>query len=253
MMFRQKSLKRRLYELQKKIFRWIFKFPFIRWIIAYLIAGLILFSYYTSTVKFNGANNIRKIKGKPAIFACWHGRILIIPIVVKKYKLKGNIIASRDRDGRLMALIQKPFGIKGIYGSTGRSGAVDALRKGLRVLQNGEMLGLSPDGPRGPHMHIHDGMLYFAKMSGAPIIPVSATCKHAWFQKNRWDKFMLIPPFSRIIIDAGEPFYIGKKECIEDARTRLEIIMREQMWGIDSEFGLPKQPAGEKKGDRKTK
>ncbi|MCL2369438.1 MAG: lysophospholipid acyltransferase family protein [Alphaproteobacteria bacterium] len=236
-----------LYRRQKKILKFLFALPFISSVAAYLVVGLLMFVYYTSRVKFTGAGNIRKTKNKPVIYACWHGRLLIIPMIALKYKARGYAIASRSRDGQLIAKIQKPFGIKSIHGSTGRSGAIDVLRSGLRILKEGKNLGLTPDGPRGPHMKVHDGILYFAKMSGAPILPISASANRAWFENVRWDKFMIMYPFSRIHIDVAEPFYVGKKEDIDVARARLEKVMQEQAWMVDAKFGRPKQEVGKPK------
>jgi lysophospholipid acyltransferase (LPLAT)-like uncharacterized protein len=47
-------------------------------------------------------------------------------------------------------------------------------------------------------------------------------------------------PFSKIVVDFGEPFYIGKKDDMETARKKLEEIMIKQTQTLDASFGLPK-------------
>ena len=183
--------------------------------------------------------------GKPVIFAFWHGRSMMLTAAAKKFRYRGYAIFSRHRDGRLMAKLQRMFGLRGIYGSTGRRGMVQVLREGVRIINDGNLLCLSPDGSHGPRMRIHDGVLYFAQKTGAPVIPVCFSSNRPWFQ-DRWDRYLIALPFSKILIEAGEPVYFGKDEDIESARQRLEKIMTEQLWRLDAEFGLPRIEQGEK-------
>ena len=228
------------------MFRIIFTLPLIQWVVATFVAVMFMIVYATCRVRYRGSPTARKYKRQGAIWACWHGRIFAVSCIAMRFGIRGNIVASRHRDGRLMAKVQYMFGQRAIYGSTGRAGAVDVFRQGLRILKDGGTIGISPDGPKGPHMRLHDGILYFAKMSGAPIIPCSFSCSRPKFQ-NRWDRFLIVPPFSRVEILVGEPFFVARDEDIEDARTRLEKLMQEQTWNLDDEFGLPRQQPGKPK------
>ncbi|GHT58153.1 hypothetical protein FACS18945_3770 [Bacteroidia bacterium] len=149
-----------------------------------------------------------------------------------------------------MARLQRLFGLRAIYGSTGRDGAVAALRQGVKRLNQGNVLALSPDGPKGPRMRLNDGCLYFARMSGAPIIPVCYSCSRAWFQK-RWDRYLVAVPFSKIICDVGDPIFIDKRakeEDIKAAHDSLETIKIEQQQKLDAAFGVEIiQPEGGEK------
>ena len=132
----------------------------------------------------------------------------------------------------------KLFGLKTIYGSPS-GGGVSVLKKGVSVLNaGGNCLALSPDGPNGPSMRFHDGALYFAKMTGAPIIPVCYSSSRPWFQ-NRWDRYLLTKPFSIIAGTVGEPIFIDRKTKIEDfekIRKNLEDIMIKQAYDLDKRF-----------------
>jgi lysophospholipid acyltransferase (LPLAT)-like uncharacterized protein len=128
--------------------------------------------------------------------------------------------------------------LRTIYGSS-RDGGVSVLKKGVRILQNGKFcLALSPDGPNGPSMRFHDGALYFAKMTGAPIIPVCYSCSRPWFLK-RWDRYLLAKPFSVIKGIVGKPIFIDSKTRIQDfesIRKNLEYIMVKQAIDLDKHF-----------------
>ncbi|MCL2017562.1 MAG: lysophospholipid acyltransferase family protein [Alphaproteobacteria bacterium] len=240
-----KAFRLYLRELWKKTWRTVFTLPLVQWVVAALAAFTIWLIYVSCRVRIKNKDLFLKFVGKPVIFAFWHGRSMMLSPVTVWFKFSGYAVTSQHRDGRLMAKIQRMFGLRAILGSTGRKGAVSVLRQGVRLLREGHLLCLSPDGPKGPRMRIHDGALYFAKMTGAPIIPVCFSCSRPWFQR-RWDKYLIAIPFSKIAIEAGQPFYIGINDDMEDARVRLENIMIEQLQKLDASFGLPKIEPGEK-------
>ncbi|MBQ1997695.1 MAG: DUF374 domain-containing protein, partial [Alphaproteobacteria bacterium] len=130
--------------------------------------------------------------------------------------------------------------LRAIYGST-HKGGVSVLRQGLRVLSRGDCgICMSPDGPGGPSLRVQDGALYFAKMSGAPIIPVCYSTSRAWLQ-DRWDRYLVALPFSKIVCNIGKPIFIPKKttpEQFEELRKQVEDFMVAQMRELDKEFDV---------------
>lgn len=233
----------------KAFWRKFMSFRTVQWIVVSLMAVGIWFVYFTCIKKIRGREIFKQYRGKPAIFVFWHGRSMMLSPIVRKYGLYGYAVSSMHRDGRMMAKLQRLFGLKPIYGST-REGAVSVLRQGVRKLRDGHMVCLSPDGPRGPRMRLQDGVLYFAKMTGAPIIPVCYSCSRPWFQK-RWDRYLVATPFSRIHCNVGEPITVPSKlddKKFEELREKIETIMITQLQSLDLEFDLPKmEPENNKK------
>ncbi len=180
-------------------------------------------------------------RNKPAVFVFWHGRSMMLSPIIRMRGMRGYAIASRHKDGRMMAKIQRLFGLKAIYGSTSEGG-ISVLRQGVRVLRDGRYaLCLSPDGPGGPSMRVQDGALYFAKMTGAPIIPVCYSSSRAWIQK-RWDRYLLALHFSRIKCVIGKPMFVAPNATAEEferVRKSLEDVMVKQVRDLDAEFNLP--------------
>jgi len=244
-MEKNKTIRQRAREAWKKMWRAIFTASLVQWVIAALVAFIVWLVYASCRVKLVNTATFKRFVGKPVIFAFWHGRSMMLSPVTVFFRFSGYAVTSQHRDGRLMAKIQRMFGLRAISGSTGRKGAVSVLRQGVRVLREGNLICLSPDGPKGPRMRIHDGALYFAKMTGAPIVPVCFSCSRPWIQK-RWDRYMVATPFSKLVVEAGEPFYISAKEDIEVARAKLENIMIEQLQRLDALFGLEKIKPGDK-------
>ena len=230
----KKSLKKRF----KCFFRYLYGWGVVQWIMAVIYYVLIWFVYFTSKKDITGYDILKKYRKRPAIFVFWHGRTMMLSPVIALARVRGYAIADPDKDGRAIAKMEKLFGLKTIYGSSA-AGGVSVLRKGVSVLRaGGNCLALSPDGPRGPSMRFHDGALYFAKMTGAPIIPVCYSCSRPWFL-NRWDRYLLTKPFSIIAGTVGEPIFIDRKTKIEDfevIRKNLEDIMVKQAYNLDKRF-----------------
>lgn len=230
----KKSLKRRF----RRFFRFFYGWGVIQWIIAVIYYVLIWFVYFTCKKEIKGKDILKKYGRKPAIFVFWHGRTMMLSPSIAVARVRGYAIADKRKDGRAIAKMEKLFGLKTIYGSSTGDG-VSVLRKGVVALKEGKnCLALSPDGPVGPSMRFHDGALYFAKMTGAPIIPVCYSCSRPWFL-NRWDRYLLTKPFSIMAGEVGKPIFIDRKTKIEDfevIRKNLEDIMVEQAYNLDKRF-----------------
>ena len=230
----KKSIKKRC----KRFFRYLYGWGVIQWIMAIVYYVLIWFVYFTSKKEISGLNILKKYARKSAIFVFWHGRTMMLSPVIAINRVRGYAIADPRKDGRAIAKMEKLFGLKTIYGSSA-NGGVSVLKRGVSVLNKGkDCLALSPDGPRGPSMRFHDGALYFAKMTGAPIIPVCYSSSRPWFL-NRWDRYLLTKPFSVIAGNVGNPIFIDRKTKIEDfekIRKKLEDLMIKQAYNLDKRF-----------------
>lgn len=237
-MFQNKTFRK----LWKGFWEPVLNLEIFQWVIAFFCAVPIWFVYFTSIKKLKNIDVLYKYRKKPVVFVFWHGRSMMLSPIICLGRMKSYAVASSHKDGRLMAKLQRLFGLKAIYGSSSKGG-VSVLREGLRVLSRGEYgICMSPDGPGGPSLRVQEGALYFAKMSGVPIIPVCYTATHAWVQ-NRWDRYMVALPFSKIICEIGNPVFVPRKatsEEFEKIRLDLEKIMVKQVHDLDESVGLKK-------------
>lgn len=218
----------------------ILHLPIIQWIVAILMATAIWGVYFTSRKKITNYETFKKYRKKPAVFVFWHGRSMMLSPIICIGGMRAYAVASCHKDGRMMAKLQRLFGLKPIYGSTS-DGGISVLRQGVRILRQGDhSMCISPDGPGGPSLRVQDGALYFAKMTGAPIIPVCFSASHASFQK-RWDRYLVALPFSKITCKVGMPVFIDAKstpEEFEAVRKKIEDYMVRQVREMDGEFNL---------------
>lgn len=181
---------------------------------------------------------------KPFILAFWHGRLLLMPYVWPKGKAM-HMLISQHRDGQIIARTIAHFGIGAVAGSTSRGGS-QALRGMLKLLKGGAYIGITPDGPRGPRMRVSLGIVNTAKLSGAPIIPISMSVKRRKVLGS-WDRFILAPPFSEGVFVWGRPIEVPRDAdaaTLEALRLEVETRMNALTLAADSRMGhAPIDPA----------
>ena len=232
----------------KKVFRKAWKLfwtpilgnGLIQWTLVSLLAGVTWFIFITSRHKFVNTKSLKNYRKKPVVFVFFHGRCAMLSPVIRSARIRAYCVASRHKDGRLMARLQRMFGLRAIYGSTS-DGAVAVLREGVRIMREKNVSMCVPvDGPSGPSLRLQDGAMYFARMTGAPIVPCCFSCSRPVYM-DRWDKFMIPKLFGTISCRIGEPIYIDSKlkgEAFEQKRAEIEDIMVKQLHEMDAEFGL---------------
>ncbi len=183
--------------------------------------------WYSGRWEVRGKENIDQFydAGQPCIVCLWHGRLLMSTYGWQRKKPLKMLI-SAHRDGELIANTVKHLGIGHITGSTSKGGTA-ALRTALRCLKAGEYVGITPDGPRGPRMRISAGVMSLAKLSGLPILPITFSIRHGKYFGS-WDRFLLGYPFSRGVIQWGEPIVIPK-DADQQALTAAQEQLEEQM------------------------
>jgi len=161
-------------------------------------------------------------EGKPFILGFWHGRLLMMPYCWNPARTIYMLI-SQHRDGQLIARTVGHFGIKTAEGSTTRGGT-QALRTMVKALKQGDHVGITPDGPRGPRMRASEGVVNVARLSGVPVIPAAFGTTRGKILSS-WDRFLVAWPFGRGVIVWGDPIHVDRDagtETQETTRRRIE-------------------------------
>jgi lysophospholipid acyltransferase (LPLAT)-like uncharacterized protein len=168
-------------------------------------------------------------KREPFILAFWHGRIAMMVFSWQSRAPIGMLI-SRHRDGEMISNVIARYGFSSIRGSAAKPGSDKAkggqaaLKAMLRALREGESVGITPDGPRGPRMRASDGASALARLSGAPVIPAAFATRRRRVLSS-WDSFILPLPFTRGVFVWGEPIHVDRKgddAALERARQSIE-------------------------------
>jgi lysophospholipid acyltransferase (LPLAT)-like uncharacterized protein len=172
--------------------------------------------------------------GTPVIYAVWHGRILLLPYLYGWRRAR--VLASRSRDGELVARFVRRFGLEAVRGSSSRGGA-EALRSLARSLGEGRDAVVVPDGPRGPRETVKPGIVALARVSGAPIVPTALGASAEWRLRS-WDEFRIPRPFARCVLRFGDPIRVpgdADRATQEAVGKELEAALRALCWLVDKE------------------
>ncbi len=175
----------------------------------------------------------------PSIVAFWHGRMFVLPFVFERYAKKVSILISRHRDGEFVAKLVERLGFKTVRGSTGKGkGGEKAFLKMVKVLSKGEVVAITPDGPKGPAEKVKKGIVRLSMKTGVPIYPISFSAKPC-YRFNSWDKFMLPLPFSKCVVKVGKPMY--PEQLSEDEfKEKIELELKRLTDLCDKEAGWKK-------------
>jgi len=142
---------------------------------------------------------------EPGLYLVLHAHILFF---VHGYRGRGyTTLISTHRDGEVIARIVSPLGFKIVRGSSTRGG-VQAARELLRGCQ-GQILMVTPDGPRGPRGKVETGLLQIAARAGLPVRTLGFAASRAR-KLASWDRFVVPKAFCRVHAVLGEPVHIPR-------------------------------------------
>lgn len=202
------------------------------------IAAYIRLVGATSRSEFIGREHIDPLlaSNRGFILAFWHSRLLMGPAIRGEASQRPVfMLISAHRDGEIIANAVKGFGVELIRGSAAdpkkpeknKSGA-PAVARMIAALEQGSIVGMTPDGPRGPHEIAKIGAVKLAAYSGAPILPAAYSASLGK-RLDTWDRFLLAAPFSRLAFAARPPIHVERSSdaaALERARGRLETELK---------------------------
>lgn len=141
------------------------------------------------------------------------------------------VLVSASQDGDISQALLRRFGYRVIRGSSSRGG-VRAVREMLAVLDDGAVLVITPDGPRGPQHSINQGLAWMARVTGYPIVPVGFACDRAWRLKS-WDRFTIPKPWSRVVMVYGAPIHVEDRGS-EEGLTAASASVRQALFEAET-------------------
>lgn len=196
---------------------------FRRFLYAYIGRPLIWAWFKTCRWTIVGEEEYGRLRRsrKPVILAMWHGRIFVVPYFFRNRGIMP--LVSPSRDGEIPATMMDHWGYKTLRGSSSHS-IVKAWNVMVRELQSGGEVIIVPDGPRGPDRVLKEGCLKLSQATGAAVVPFTFSASRKKVLKS-WDKFLMFPPFSRVVALYGLPFVVDPKlkgEALESLRRKVE-------------------------------
>lgn len=157
----------------------------------------------------------------------WHNRLLFYPPMFTRKALSRTVgVVSASRDGQYMAEMLAQFGVRSVRGSSRRKGAI-ALRGALKLLRQGNIVCVTPDGPRGPRYRMSLGPVILASRTGAPVLPTTVISSSHWCLRT-WDRFRIPKPFAKIVLVVGEGIIIPP-DLSEEEMERWRQILEQRL------------------------
>jgi hypothetical protein len=202
-----------------------------RWLIAF---GHRLLQLLARTLRYE-IDDRSGIVGKPVmenyIGALWHNRLLIFPIVLRRFfpNRHGAALISASHDGDLLADAVKRFGYDVVRGSSSRLGA-SAILQLTEVLASGRDVVITPDGPRGPAYELGPGIIFLAQKSGAPVVPMNLEYSRCW-RLGSWDRFIVPQPFSKVRVLIDKPYRVGSTSTPDEFETE-RLALQDTMMAL---------------------
>jgi hypothetical protein len=194
---------------------------FLLWLITW--AGVIVIRLIAPTMKLvvsfeDGAPPT--LDTKPLILAFWHS--CIFPAIYAWRNLQIRVMSSDSFDGEYTGRIIRKFGFVKVRGSSSK-GAVRALLGMRRVIEQGDTVAFTIDGPRGPRYVAKPGPVVLARATGAPMVAFHIALEKPWVL-NTWDKSMIPKPFSRALLRVSRKISVPEDSGdVERERYHAEL------------------------------
>lgn len=168
------------------------------------------------------------------IFCFWHQCTLLCAWYFRKFRC--SILISRSFDGELIARTLGHLGYHSVRGSSSRGGSAGLLAL-ASVLEKGQPVVFTADGPRGPIYQTKSGPVKLAQMTGAPISSFYLLPEKAWIMRS-WDRFFVPKPFSRVVVSwaraiPGVPAE-ANAEALEAYRRALNNALERARWNAEA-------------------
>ena len=158
--------------------------------------------------------------GPGCFFSMWHGRMIV---ALPMFAHKGwQVLVSSSGDGDISEKLLEANGYEVIRGSSSKGGA-RALRKMLKVLDEGAVLFITPDGPRGPMHSMNPGLAFMARATGRQVVPLGFASDRAW-HADSWDHFTIPKPFARVRVVYGEPVAVSREADDKEQEAATALI-----------------------------
>jgi len=201
------------------------------WVLKYVIIGPWLKILFRPWIE--GLDRIPT--SGPAIIACNHlsfSDSFLLPVVVPRhitFLAKSDYFTGRGIKGFFTRAFFSGVGQVPVDRSGGRASEA-AIRTATRILGEGHLLGIYPEGTRSPTGNLYRGKTGIARMAleaKVPVIPVAMIGTFEIQPPHR-----IRPRLLRVGIRVGEPLDFSRYEGLEDDRFVLRSITDEVMYEV---------------------
>ena len=205
----------------KRIFKHQYFQVFLGWVISFYIK----ICFQTSIWLTKNSEIVEKLlkKNKSFVVCFWHNRLLMA-VFCWKWPHEFKMLISGHSDGKIISNAISNFGIQTISGSA-RKNNVSSLKEILKEINDNSIIGITPDGPKGPNEEVKIGLISLLKKTNVPVLPLSYSAKFK-FKLKTWDQFIFVIPFNKFVAVWGNPLQFDKNKTLAENKLILEKEMK---------------------------
>lgn len=207
----------------------------IKYILPYLAYVLLQVWCRTLRVTNLSPENEEYFENLPGryIMTHWHSRIFFLLFYFRGRK-DWNILVSPSQDAEVLARLGDLLGYTVVRGSSYKN-TLAASKELLKALKRDERVVVVADGSRGPRHVAQVGSVQLARITGAPLIPMTfgASSRHEF---NSWDRFVLPLPFSKCTLNFGSPITLPQKaddQLLAQKQSELDKALNRITQAVD--------------------
>ncbi len=195
----------------------LLRHPAVQAMSARLLGRYLAFALSTTRWRLEGGEHLDAlVGGAPAIVAFWHRRLPLMPMLWLLARRRPqfrprrvHVLVSQHADGQFIGNVIRGFQMETVAGSSSRGGA-SGLRTMMRLLQGGDFVAITPDGPRGPPEEAAPGVAQLAGLAGVPVLPCAAQTTRHWALRT-WDSMLVPKPFGHGVVVCGPLIQVARK------------------------------------------
>jgi lysophospholipid acyltransferase (LPLAT)-like uncharacterized protein len=164
----------------------------------------------------------------PVAFVLWHNRLFLAGEIIRRYRTrKAYALVSASKDGAWLEAFFDMVGLHCVRGSSSKLGR-EAASGMIEKFREGNDIGITPDGPRGPCYDFKPGALIVARRAHGAMLLIGAGFSSRW-QLKSWDRFILPLPFSKIRLRAA----LIPPEAVSGDRDEAAATLRAQLLALN--------------------
>jgi lysophospholipid acyltransferase (LPLAT)-like uncharacterized protein len=188
-----------------KALRPILRSPAAAWAIGAVVAGYIgLVARTTRWTEVDREDAEAADAGPHGFIATfWHNRLMMGAIIRRRTTRGVYMLSSRHVDSEPIIAAARRFGVSFIRGSAANpkkahvdKGGGSALFQMIAALRAGNIVAITPDGPRGPARRAQIGVVKLAQLAGVRMLSGAYSVDRGVFLKT-WDRLFIPLPFGR--------------------------------------------------------
>lgn len=202
--------------------RWTFRERLLLWLITW--TGYLAIRLIGRTLRYSvhiEEGGPAALTTRPLILCFWHCGIFPSTYVFRNQQI--GVISSYSFDGEYTSRIIAKFNYVPIKGSSSR-GAVRALLNSRRLLEHGQSVAFTSDGPRGPAFVAKPGPVLLAGKTGVPLVTFHIALEDPW-RLPSWDQLMIPKPFSKALVCLSQQMVVpadAQDDQIQGLQAQLQ-------------------------------